>query len=194
MVRMETLVLFPALTLLAIVAPVLIPWFFGDQWTSAIVPAQILAIGGAATLVIDTVGAGLMATGRGRALLGYGWGHFAAYAAAVVIASRSASWPSLWRGNSARCVRLRRIFAFASGSRRQRGWAAPSRLQRVVGRHSARHRFMCRDGDAHGPACAWLVECSIPAVGVHGYRDGSRCCDISRGVAIALSKLTAQSG
>jgi lipopolysaccharide exporter len=87
MVRMETLVLFPALVLLAIVAPVLIPWFFGDQWASAIVPTQILAIGGAATLVIDSVGANLMATGRGRALLGYGWGHFAAYAAAVVIAS-----------------------------------------------------------------------------------------------------------
>jgi O-antigen/teichoic acid export membrane protein len=84
---METLVLFPALTLLAIVAPVLIPSFFGDQWTSAIVPTQILAIGGAATLVIDAVGSGLMATGRGRALLGYGWGHFAVYAAAVVIAS-----------------------------------------------------------------------------------------------------------
>jgi lipopolysaccharide exporter len=87
MVRMETLVLFPALTLLAIVAPVLIPWFFGDQWTSATVPTQILAIGGAATLVIDAVGAGLMASGRPRALLGYAWGHFGAYAAAVVIAS-----------------------------------------------------------------------------------------------------------
>jgi O-antigen/teichoic acid export membrane protein len=87
MVRMETLVLFPALTLLAIVAPVLIPWFFGDQWTSAIVPTQVLAIGGAATLVIDAVGAGLMATGRPRALLGFGWGHFAAYAAAVVMAT-----------------------------------------------------------------------------------------------------------
>jgi PST family polysaccharide transporter len=86
-VRIETLVLFPALTLLAIVAPVLIPWFFGARWTSAVVPTQILAIGGAATLVIDAVGAALMATGRGRALLGYGWGHFAAYAAAVVIAS-----------------------------------------------------------------------------------------------------------
>lgn len=87
MVRMVTLVLFPALALLAIVAPVLIPWFFGDQWASASVPTQILAIGGAATLVIDAVGANLMATGRGRALLGYGWGHFAAYATAVVIAS-----------------------------------------------------------------------------------------------------------
>jgi lipopolysaccharide exporter len=88
MVRMETLILFPALTLLAIVAPVLIPMFFGHRWTSATVPTQILTLGGAATLVIDAVGAGLMATGRPRALLGYGWGHFVAYATAVVIASR----------------------------------------------------------------------------------------------------------
>jgi O-antigen/teichoic acid export membrane protein len=87
MVRMETLILFPTLMLLAIVAPVLIPWFFGEQWTSATVPTQILAIGGAATLLIDAAGANLMATGRPRALLGYGWGHFAAYATAVVIAS-----------------------------------------------------------------------------------------------------------
>lgn len=83
MVRLETLVLFPALALLAIIAPVLIPFFFGADWQPAVVPTQILAVGGAATLVIDAVGAHLMATGRGRALLGYGWGHFAAYATAV---------------------------------------------------------------------------------------------------------------
>jgi hypothetical protein len=87
MVQMETLVLFPALTLLAVLAPVVIPWVFGHQWTSAVVPTQILAVGGAATIVIDAVGAGLMATGRGRALLGYGWGHFVLYAVAVVVAS-----------------------------------------------------------------------------------------------------------
>jgi PST family polysaccharide transporter len=87
MVRIETLVLFPGLTLLAIVAPVLIPWFFGERWTSAVVPTQILALGGAATLVIDAVGEGLKATGRARALLGFAWGHFAVYATAVFIAS-----------------------------------------------------------------------------------------------------------
>jgi len=88
MVRLETLVLFPALTLLAIVAPVLIPWVFGARWESAVLPTQILSVGGAATLVIDAVGAGLMATGRARALLGFGWGHFVAYASAVLLATR----------------------------------------------------------------------------------------------------------
>jgi O-antigen/teichoic acid export membrane protein len=85
MVRLETLVLFPMLVLLAIVAPILIPWFFGSEWEPAVVPTQILALGGAATLVIDAVGAALMASGRPRAILGYGWGHFACYAGAVVL-------------------------------------------------------------------------------------------------------------
>jgi hypothetical protein len=48
---------------------------------------QILAVGGASTLVIDTVGVALMASGRPRALLGFGVGHFGVYAAAVMIAT-----------------------------------------------------------------------------------------------------------
>jgi O-antigen/teichoic acid export membrane protein len=83
MVRFLTIVLFPLLVLLAIVAPVFIPWLFGPSWAPAVVPTQILALGGAATLVIDAVGTTLMAQGRPRALLGYGVGHFAVYAVAV---------------------------------------------------------------------------------------------------------------
>ena len=85
MVRLLTILLFPLLALLAIVAPVLVPWLFGPAWKGAVVPTQILAVGGAATLVIDTVGVALMASGRPRALLGYGVAHFAAYAAAVFV-------------------------------------------------------------------------------------------------------------
>src|SRR5205085_3606479 len=87
MVRLLTTVLFPLLVLLAIEAPVFVPWLFGHRWTGAVVPTQILAIGGASTLVIDAVGSALMATGRPRALLGFGWGHFVAYAGTVVIAA-----------------------------------------------------------------------------------------------------------
>lgn len=85
MVRLETVILFPGLVLLAILAPVLIPSVFGARWSPAITPTQILALGGAATLVIDAVGAALMATGRGRAIMGYGWGHFLCYAGAVML-------------------------------------------------------------------------------------------------------------
>jgi lipopolysaccharide exporter len=85
MVRLLTVVLFPALALLAITAPVLIPWVFGAPWVPAIVPTQVLALGGASTLVIDAAGAVLMASSRTRALVGYGWAHFAVYAASVTV-------------------------------------------------------------------------------------------------------------
>ena len=84
-VRLLTLTLFPLLVLLAIVAPVLIPWLFGEAWAPAALPTQILAVGGAATLVIDSVGATMMAAGRPTALLFYGCAHFVAYALAVFL-------------------------------------------------------------------------------------------------------------
>lgn len=85
MVRLLTVSMFPLLALLAVVAPVAVPWLFGPEWGPAVAPTQVLAIGGAATLVIDAVGAALMAAGRARALLGFGWAHFAVYAAAVFV-------------------------------------------------------------------------------------------------------------
>jgi lipopolysaccharide exporter len=89
MVRMLTLVLFPLLVLLAIEAPVLVPWLFGARWAPAVLPTQILALGGASTLVIDVAGAALMASGRPRAVMGFGWGHFAVYALAVFFTAPS---------------------------------------------------------------------------------------------------------
>jgi lipopolysaccharide exporter len=83
MVRLLTIVTFPLLVTLAIGAPVLVPFLFGARWDSAVVPVQILALGGASTLVINAAGAVLMATGRARALLGYGVGHFLAYGLTV---------------------------------------------------------------------------------------------------------------
>jgi PST family polysaccharide transporter len=83
MVRLLTIMLFPLLVLLAIEAPVLVPFLLGSAWSEATVPVQILALGGAATLVIDAAGTVLMATGRTRALLGYGIAHFLAYGLAV---------------------------------------------------------------------------------------------------------------
>jgi PST family polysaccharide transporter len=82
-VRLLTVMIFPLLTLLAIVAPVFIPWLLGPAWQATVVPTQILALGGAATLVIDTAGVQLAAGGRSRAMLGFGVGHFVAYAAVV---------------------------------------------------------------------------------------------------------------
>lgn len=83
MVSLLTVLLFPCLVLLAVLAPVAVPVVFGPEWAPAVVPTQILAVGGAATLVIDAVGTTLMASGRSRAVLGFGWGHFVTYAVAV---------------------------------------------------------------------------------------------------------------
>ncbi len=85
MARMLTIALFPLLALLAIGAPVLVPFCFGSEWSGAVVPVQILAVGGASVLAIDAAGTVLMATGRTKALLGYGVAHFAAYGVAVLI-------------------------------------------------------------------------------------------------------------
>jgi O-antigen/teichoic acid export membrane protein len=92
MVRLLTLVLFPLLAVLAIVAPVLIPWLLGSDWSPAVVPTQILTAGGAVTLVMDTTGVVLMARGRSRAMLGFGLGHFVVYATAVWFVCRQGIW------------------------------------------------------------------------------------------------------
>lgn len=85
MVRLLTVVLFPLLAGLAILAPYAVPWLFGERWEPAVLPTQILCAAGAATLVIDAVGTTLMAAGRPRALLGYGVAHFGAYASAAFV-------------------------------------------------------------------------------------------------------------
>src|SRR5262249_20709064 len=83
MVGLVTVVLFPVLALLAVLAPVAVPWVFGSEWQDAVAPTAGLALGGAAVIVRDAVGATLMAAARPRAVLGFGWAHFVTYAIAV---------------------------------------------------------------------------------------------------------------
>lgn len=85
MVQLLAVLVFPLLALLVILAPVVIPWLFGPAWAPAVVPSQILVVGGAATLAINTCGSALMAEGRAQALLGYGVAHFAVYAGSVLL-------------------------------------------------------------------------------------------------------------
>jgi lipopolysaccharide exporter len=87
-IRVLTVVLFPILGGLAITAPIVVPLAYGPAWTSAVVPTQLLCLGGAATLVINAIGSVLMATGRAKGLLGYGVAHFVVYVGSVVFASR----------------------------------------------------------------------------------------------------------
>lgn len=80
MVRLLTLTLFPALCLLTLTCPLVVPILFGSRWDGMIVPAQVLALGGAATLVIDAAGTTLMAAGRTHAILLFGVAHWVTYA------------------------------------------------------------------------------------------------------------------
>ena len=89
MIRMLTIVVFPLLVLLAIVAPVAVPFLFGARWTPAVVPTQILALGGAGMVIFNSVGIVLMVSGRVRALLGWGWAQFIVYGIAIYLTAPS---------------------------------------------------------------------------------------------------------
>jgi O-antigen/teichoic acid export membrane protein len=69
-VRVHASVLFPLLMLLAAVAPVLIPFVYGDRWTRAVLPTQILSIAGLVAVVGTGGGPLLLAAGKPRWLLG----------------------------------------------------------------------------------------------------------------------------
>lgn len=88
MVHIVTLILFPLLAALAIVAPRFVTWFYGPAWQASVVPVQILTIGGAAMLVAQAVTVAMLGTGRARAVMWWGWGHFLAYGAAVFAVAR----------------------------------------------------------------------------------------------------------
>ena len=88
MVQMMTLILFPLLTALAIVAPRFVTWFYGPAWGPVVVPVQILTVGGGAMLVAETVTVAMLATGRARAVMGWGFAHFLAYGGAVFAVAR----------------------------------------------------------------------------------------------------------
>lgn len=88
MVHTVTLILFPLLTALAIVAPKFVPWFYGPAWRASVVPVQILTFGGGAMLVAEAVNVTMLGTGRARAVMWWGWGHFLVYGGAVFAVAR----------------------------------------------------------------------------------------------------------
>jgi len=83
-----TMILFPLLTALAIVAPKFVTWLYGPAWRASVLPVQILTIGGAAMLVAQAVTVAMLATGRPRSVMLWGWGHFLVYGAAVFTVAR----------------------------------------------------------------------------------------------------------
>ena len=66
---MHATVVVPLLALLIVVAPVLVPWLFGDPWRGAVVPTQILAVAGMIAAVLTGYPQVMLAVGRPRVLL-----------------------------------------------------------------------------------------------------------------------------
>jgi PST family polysaccharide transporter len=88
MVLTITLLLFPLLVILVIIAPHFVTWFYGPAWGPAILPVQLLTLGGAAMCVAGAVSVAMLATGRANALMHWGWGHFVVYAIVVFLLAR----------------------------------------------------------------------------------------------------------
>jgi O-antigen/teichoic acid export membrane protein len=84
-VRTHATVLIPLLATFVGVAPVLVPWLFGPSWTSAVVPAQIMAVAGMADAVTTGVGPLMLALGHTRQLLIWNGVQFVAFAGLVLV-------------------------------------------------------------------------------------------------------------
>ncbi len=87
MTRINALVVVPLLGLLVVTAPVLVPWIYGSQWTSAVLPAQILALAGAALALNVGTEQVLLASGKPRQLMWF----TAVVATAIAVATAVAA-------------------------------------------------------------------------------------------------------
>lgn len=86
-VRLHAVLIVPGLSLLVAVAPVAVPFVFGDQWRAAVVPTQLLAFVGMLNGITTGIGPLLMAVGRIRALTAFTWAAGAGYAVVIFLAA-----------------------------------------------------------------------------------------------------------
>lgn len=86
-VRTNVGIIFPLLATLIVIAPTLIPWLYGQRWEPAVVPTQILALGGMALTVMSGTEQLILAMGRPRVLLALNASFLFATAVAVFAAS-----------------------------------------------------------------------------------------------------------
>jgi O-antigen/teichoic acid export membrane protein len=81
--RLHATVVVPLLALLIVVAPVLVPWLFGEPWRGAVVPTQILAVAGMIAAVLTGYPQVMLAIGRPRVLLQFNLVVLGVYVAVV---------------------------------------------------------------------------------------------------------------
>lgn len=86
--RVHAVIIFPLLTTLIVLAPVLIPFVFGNAWRASIRPTQVLALAGMLAAVLTGYAQVMLAIGRPRPLLYFNVARLAVYVFAVALASR----------------------------------------------------------------------------------------------------------
>jgi lipopolysaccharide exporter len=85
--RLLAAIVFPLLALLAVIAPVLVPFAFGARWEPAVVPTQILAFAGMTAALLTGYPQVMLAVGRPKALLRFNIGMLGTYATAIALAA-----------------------------------------------------------------------------------------------------------
>jgi O-antigen/teichoic acid export membrane protein len=81
--RVHAAVVFPFLATFVVIAPEFVPFVFGDAWSAAVVPSQVLAAAGMAAAVLTGYPQVMLAAGRPQALLRCN-GAFLVFYAAIV--------------------------------------------------------------------------------------------------------------
>jgi O-antigen/teichoic acid export membrane protein len=86
-VRVHTVILYPLLTALIVVAPELVPLVFGSEWEPAVFPTQVLAVAGMGAVAAIGVEPLLLGAGKPRPMLYYNLVLLAGYGVVVAWAS-----------------------------------------------------------------------------------------------------------
>lgn len=86
--RVHAAVIFPLLTSLIVLGPVLIPFVLGGEWIPAVRPAQILALAGMMAAVLTGYPQVMLAVGRPRTLLRFNVVMLLVYAALIAVTAK----------------------------------------------------------------------------------------------------------
>lgn len=88
-VRLNATLIFPLMALFIAVAPLLVPFAFGERWEPAVLPAQILAVAGLLAMLNGGTGPLVMAAGRPRVLVVLHGVELVVYAATIYVAAKA---------------------------------------------------------------------------------------------------------
>ena len=83
--RVHAVIVVPLVALLIVAAPELVPWLFGERWEPAVVPTQILAVGGIFAALSTGTGPVVLAAGKPKPLLYWNVGKLTTIALVVFL-------------------------------------------------------------------------------------------------------------